>query len=152
MLRRKINLSSPEKCAPISVTWEEDRSEWDWRQAHARRKWGQREGTPHKRKLKRLKKRCQIFPTCGVGAAGVTPKLPCLSRLNTSFHKTMSRTKVYEIAQWAGNNYRESNLISHSCCWFCAQRWDQRSDFCETILPLVCVLIIRWEVGVLTKC
>lgn len=51
------------------------------------------------RKGKGLTKRFQIFPTCGAGAAAVWPKLPCLSRVNTSFHKMMSRMKVYGIAQ-----------------------------------------------------
>lgn len=51
------------------------------------------------RKGKGLTKRFQIFPTCGAGAAGVMPKLPSLSRVNTSFHKMMSRMKVYGIVQ-----------------------------------------------------
>lgn len=52
-------------------------------------------------------RRFQIFPTCGVGATGVIPKLPCLSRLNTSFHKTMSRMKVYGIVQWVRERITE---------------------------------------------
>lgn len=67
--------------------------------------------TPDKRKKTRQEEEGgRFFPTCGVGAAGVTPKLPCLSRLNTSFHKTTSRTKVYGIAQWAGERITERLL------------------------------------------
>lgn len=59
----------------------------------------ERGNTTQEENEKGLTRRFQIFPTCGVGAAGVMPKLPCLSRLNTSFHKTVSRMKVYGIAQ-----------------------------------------------------
>lgn len=67
----------------------------------------ERGNTTQEENDKGLTRRFQIFPTCGGGAAGVRPKLPCLSRLNTSFHKMVSRMKVYGIAQWVGERITE---------------------------------------------
>lgn len=89
------------------------------------------------------RRRCQIFPTCDIGVSGERPKLPCLSRLNTSFHKTMSMMKVYGIAQWGrGKNYRDAGLISHSFCSFL---------LCRQVGPKLPVVIISGDIHLIIR-
>lgn len=54
------------------------------------------------------------FPTCG-GCVVVKRHSPCLSRLNTTFQRTMSRKKFWETVQWVKHEKQlHHSLLMHT--------------------------------------